>query len=96
MNAATDEFIDDQPPIGVLTDDARESLRLAIASTPENHPDKMKTISTIERGSRVIIYRADLYGLAGTVENEHRGLAVVRLEDGRTVVTVFTAQLQLA
>jgi hypothetical protein len=29
-----DEFIDDQPPIGRLTPEARESLRLAIESTP--------------------------------------------------------------
>ena len=35
-----DEFIDDQPPIGQLTDDARESLRLAIADTPADHPDR--------------------------------------------------------
>jgi hypothetical protein len=29
-----DEFIDDQPPVGTLTPEARESLRLAIESTP--------------------------------------------------------------
>jgi hypothetical protein len=37
-----DEFIDDQPPIGQLTDDARESLRLAIADTPADHPDRAR------------------------------------------------------
>jgi hypothetical protein len=37
-----DDFIDDQPPIGTLTDDARESLRLAIADTPADHPDKAR------------------------------------------------------
>ena len=37
-----DEFIDDQPPVGQLTTDARESLRLAIADTPADHPDKDK------------------------------------------------------
>jgi hypothetical protein len=37
-----DEFIDDQPPIGQLTDDARESLRLAMADTPADHPDKAR------------------------------------------------------
>jgi hypothetical protein len=36
-----DEFIDDQPPIGQLTDDARESLRLAMEDTPADHPDKL-------------------------------------------------------
>jgi hypothetical protein len=35
-----DEFINDQPPIGTLTPEARESLRLAIESTPATHPDK--------------------------------------------------------
>ena len=35
-----DEFIDDQPPIGTLTPEARESLRLAIADTPSDHPDR--------------------------------------------------------
>jgi hypothetical protein len=35
-----DEFIDDQPPIGTLTPEARESLRLAMADTPAAHPDK--------------------------------------------------------
>jgi hypothetical protein len=35
-----DEFIDDQPPVGTLTDEARESLRLAIESTPDTRPDK--------------------------------------------------------
>lgn len=37
-----DEFILDQPPVGVMTDEARESLRLAIESTPDTHPDKAK------------------------------------------------------
>jgi hypothetical protein len=37
-----DDFIDDQPPIGTLTDDARESLRLAIADTPADHPDRAR------------------------------------------------------
>jgi hypothetical protein len=37
-----DEFIDDQPPIGTLTPEARESLRLAMADTPAVHPDKAK------------------------------------------------------
>ena len=37
----TDEFIDDQPPIGTLTPEARESLRLAMADTPPTHPDKL-------------------------------------------------------
>ncbi len=37
-----DEFLDDQPPIGVLTPEALESLRLAIADTPADHPDKEK------------------------------------------------------
>ena len=32
MKDTYDEFIDDQPPIGVLTDEARESLRLAMAT----------------------------------------------------------------
>ena len=36
-----DEFIDDQPPVGTLTPEARESLRLAIADTPADHPDKL-------------------------------------------------------
>jgi hypothetical protein len=35
-----DEFIDDQPPIGTLTPEARESLRLAMEDTPATHPDK--------------------------------------------------------
>jgi hypothetical protein len=35
-----DEFIDDQPPVGTLTPEARESLRLAIADTPSDHPDR--------------------------------------------------------
>ena len=38
----TDEFIDDQPPIGTLTPEARESLRLAIESTPADHPDRAR------------------------------------------------------
>jgi hypothetical protein len=37
-----DEFIDDQPPIGAITPEARESLRLAIADTPADHPDRAK------------------------------------------------------
>jgi hypothetical protein len=36
-----DEFIDDQPPVGTLTPEARESLRLAMADTPDTHPDKL-------------------------------------------------------
>jgi hypothetical protein len=35
-----DEFIDDQPLVGTLTPEARESLRLAMADTPDTHPDK--------------------------------------------------------
>lgn len=41
-----DEFIDDQPPIGQLTDEARESLRLAMADTPATHPDKIAPMNT--------------------------------------------------
>jgi hypothetical protein len=37
-----DEFIDDQPPVGTLTDEARASLAAAIADTPADHPDKVK------------------------------------------------------
>jgi hypothetical protein len=37
-----DEFIDDQLPIGQLTDEARASLAAAIADTPQDHPDKLK------------------------------------------------------
>ena len=49
--SADDEFIDDQPPIGVLTPDARESLAAALAATPEDHPDyhKLRAASARER-----------------------------------------------
>jgi hypothetical protein len=41
-----DEFIDDQPPVGTLTPEARESLRRAMADTPATHPDKIAPMNT--------------------------------------------------
>ena len=41
-----DEFIDDQPPVGTLTPEARESLRRAMADTPATHPDKIAPMKT--------------------------------------------------
>lgn len=50
---------------------------------------------TIEPGSRVIVYRARFYKLAGEVVSISRGLCVVRLDDGR-VIDAYTADLELA
>jgi len=69
------------------------ALPRMIATTDK--PNMSTTTTTIEPGSRVIIYRARFYKLAGEIVSVRRGLCVVRLDDGR-VIDVYTADLELA